>query len=209
MAGSIELSEGILIVLEGIDGAGKTTQINRLAEVYEGEGFAVVVGKEPTDQSRWGIQIRSSARDGRLGPEEETEAFIADRRQHVAAVIRPALEAGKIVLLDRYYLSTVAYQGVRGIDPVGLLERNEEFAPQPDVAVILEVSPEVGLSRIASRGDSQTHFERRELLARSAELFRAIDRGYILRLDGTLAIEEITTAILEHVAQGPLLRARR
>src|SRR6266550_1777 len=111
---------GFLLVLEGIDGAGKSTLLHKLAEYCAGRGLAVVVSKEPTD-GPWGRKLRESAQSGRLSLEEELELFLKDRAEHVKGLILPALSEGKVVLLDRYYLSTAAYQGARGADPVRIL----------------------------------------------------------------------------------------
>src|SRR4051812_21534342 len=95
---------GVLVAVEGIDGAGKTTQTRLVADRLRALGFDVVTSKEPTT-GRWGQMLRDSALTGRLEPAEELAAFVADRREHVATLIEPALGAGKIVLVDRYYFS--------------------------------------------------------------------------------------------------------
>src|SRR5262245_42547095 len=93
---------GILIVVEGIDGAGKSTQVRRIAEALRAVGETVVQSREPTD-GPWGRKIRESAVSGRMSLADELHAFVEDRREHVAGVIRPALDRGEIVVLDRYY----------------------------------------------------------------------------------------------------------
>src|SRR4051794_4247303 len=103
---------GILIAVEGIDGAGKTTQVTRLCAALADVGETVVRSKEPTNGPH-GRRLRESAQTGRMNADEELQTFIADRREHVETVIRPALERGETVILDRYFYSTVAYQGVR------------------------------------------------------------------------------------------------
>ncbi len=133
---------GILVAFEGIDGAGKTTQANRLAERLRAADIDFVQSKEPTS-GKWGTLLRASATTGRLSPEDELAAFVNDRREHVETLIRPALKAGKVVIVDRYYFSTVAYQGARGLDAAEVMRANEAFAPEPDLLVLLEVAPEV------------------------------------------------------------------
>src|SRR5947207_8330328 len=88
---------GYLIVVEGIDGAGKSTQVRRLAETLRDAGFAVTCSREPTD-GPWGRKIRASAAAERMSLDDELHAFIDDRKEHVAQVIRPALERGEIVV---------------------------------------------------------------------------------------------------------------
>ena len=108
---------GLLIVIEGIDGTGKSTHARRLAEWMEMKGRHPVVSREPTDRP-WGRKLRDSAASGRLSPQEELDCFLRDRSQHVEELIAPSLAAGRDVILDRYYFSTMAYQGARGFDPV-------------------------------------------------------------------------------------------
>lgn len=164
---------GLFIVLEGIDGTGKSTQAQLLAEWFRAQGREVVASREPTD-GPWGRQIRATAASGRLAPEEELELFLKDRREHVEQLIAPALAAGKVVILDRYYFSTMAYQGARGFDPAEIRARNEAFAPRPDLLVILDLDVETALSRIGARGDTANEFEKRDALARCREIFLSL-----------------------------------
>jgi dTMP kinase len=160
--------------------------------------------KEPTDGT-WGRRLRESASNGRMSAEDELEAFIADRKEHVERVIRPGLEAGKVVIVDRYYFSTAAYQGARGLDPSTILERNEGFAPRPDLLVILDVSPDIGLKRIQARGGGANLFESRDTLKRARELFLEMrgSRGVEV-IDGYLDQDKITSLILNALGRGPL-----
>src|SRR5690606_29927239 len=107
------MPRGLFIVLEGIDGTGKSTQAVRLGEWFSRAGHEVLISREPTD-GPWGRKLRESAATGRLSADEELECFLEDRRQHVRELIEPALREGKVVILDRYYFSTMAYQGARG-----------------------------------------------------------------------------------------------
>src|SRR5439155_10296160 len=138
---------GLLIAIEGIDGAGKTTQGQLLEGLLQSRGYEVVRTKEPT-KGKWGTLLRETANSERLPPEEELDAFVSDRREHVKTVILPNLEAGKIVVVDRYYFSTVAYQGARGMDVEEILRINEQFAPEPDILILIDVEPELGIKRI-------------------------------------------------------------
>ena len=99
-------------------------------------------------------------------------------------VIAPALARGAVVLSDRYFLSTVAYQGARGLDPQQLLAANEAEFPLPDLALLLELPPADGLARVAARGGpAEPAFERADFLARVREIFDALDRPYLERID--------------------------
>jgi dTMP kinase len=153
------LPPGLFIVIEGIDGTGKSTQASRLGEWFEKQGREVVLSREPTD-GPWGRKLRESAATGRLSPQDELEYFLNDRRQHVEEKIKPALAAGKVVILDRYYFSTMAYQGARGFDPAEIRRMNEEFAPVPDLLLILDLDVDAAHGRIGHRGDSANEFEK-------------------------------------------------
>lgn len=161
---------GLLIVLEGIDGTGKSTQAKELAEWLCQQGRDVIASREPTD-GIWGAKIRATAATGRLAPEEELDYFLKDRREHVETLIAPSLSQGKVVVLDRYYFSTMAYQGSRGVDPTDIRRQNEAFAPVPDLLFILDLDVDTALTRIGGRGDTANEFEKRDSLAKCREIF--------------------------------------
>jgi dTMP kinase len=178
------VNAGRLIAFEGIDGAGKSTQLRRLAAALRAGGCDVVETREPTG-GPWGRRIRGMARSGaRVAPEEELRWFVEDRREHVAQVLRPGVARGAIVLTDRYFLSTVAYQGARGLDPERLLAEAEAEFPLPDLALVLDVDPEAGLARVAERGGvAEPAFEDGPFLARAAAIFRSLARPYLEHVD--------------------------
>jgi len=199
MTGSKQTT-GRLIVFEGIDGAGKSTQARLLAESLESAGLAVLQTREPTDGPH-GRRLRESAASGRLPPSEELELFVRDRKQHVRDEILPALDAGKIVIVDRYYLSTAAYQGARGLDPEAIMSANEAFAPIPALAILLTADAGEGRGRIRGRGDGDGNlFERESELRKVAAVFEALDRPYIERIDGRGSIAEVHDRIVRCVA---------
>jgi dTMP kinase len=178
------VKRGSLIVLEGLDGGGKTTQVAALARALRAAGRDAVTTREPTD-GPIGRRIRAMAASGALvPPEQELAWFMEDRREHVAQVIEPALAAGRVVVSDRYFLSTVAYQGARGLDWRAILAECERAFPLPDRALILEVDPAAGLARTRARGGhAEPAFEAEAYLARVAAIFAAIDRPYVTRID--------------------------
>jgi len=194
------VNRGQLIAFEGIDGCGKSTQIERLAAALGASGRDVVLTREPTD-GEFGRRIRAAAVSGEeISPAEELRWFVEDRRAHVAEVIRPALAAGKTVLSDRYYLSTVAYQGARGCDPARILAESEAEFPLPDLVVLLEIDPSAGLARVRARGNAvETRFERSEFLEAVAAIFRRLDRPYIARVAGSGAADDVERAVAECV----------
>lgn len=193
------MSQGLFIVIEGIDGTGKSTQSKRLAEWFRSRGREVVLSREPTD-GPWGKKLRESATTGRLSAEEELECFLNDRREHVEMSIKPALAEGKVVILDRYYFSTMAYQGARGFDPVEIRRRNEAFAPQPDLLLILDLSVESAHGRIGARGDTANEFEQRDTLSRCREIFLSLrDEPFACVIDAEPSLNEVTADILSVV----------
>ena len=189
----------MFIVIEGIDGTGKSTQARRLADHFISQGRTVLLSREPTD-GPWGTLLRNSAETGRLSPEEELETFLKDRRQHVEEKIRPALERGEIVILDRYYFSTMAYQGVRGFDPSEIRRKNEVFAPVPDLLLIFDLDVDTAISRIGSRGDTINEFEQRSNLTRCREIFLSLaDEPFARVIPTDCPPEEVTRRILKEV----------
>ena len=193
------MSQGLFIVIEGIDGTGKSTQSKRLAEWFRSRGREVVLSREPTD-GPWGKKLRESATTGRLSAEEELECFLNDRREHVEMSIKPALAEGKVVILDRYYFSTMAYQGARGFDPAEIRRHNEAFAPQPDRLLILDLSVESAHGRIGARGDTANEFEQRDTLTRCREIFLSLrDEPFACVIDAEPTLNEVTADILSVV----------
>lgn len=190
--------KGILIAFEGVDGAGKTTQVNLLKNALTEAGEEVVVSKEPTD-GVWGQKIRKSASSGRLPLEEELEAFVEDRKEHIKKVIEPNLKKGKIVILDRYFYSTVSYQGSRGADFNEVEAQMKSFAPIPDMVFLLDINPEISLKRISEqRNEIPNQFEKLETLNSVRKVFNTIEKDdeEIWKLDGTKTIEIIHSDII-------------
>jgi dTMP kinase len=196
---------GFLIVFEGIDGSGKTTQARALLRRLRRRGRKAVFFREPT-RGRWGREIkRLAARADSLTPEEELALFVKDRRENIAKNLGPALAAGRIVVLDRYYFSTIAYQGAKGIDTGRIRRMNEAFAIRPDLVVILDVDAARGLARIAGRTTRDELFEREDYLVRVARIFAGFKGPRFVHLDGRGDKRAIGRAIWGRVA--PLLKA--
>ena len=192
---SCPIPRGFLVAIEGIDGSGKTTQAQRLARYCTEKRLNYILSKEPT-KGQYGQLIRNSAIRGRLSAGEEIDILLNDRREHVEQVIQPALHKEEVVILDRYYFSNAAYQGAHGADPEIILSRNEAFAPQPDLLVILDVPPQTGLQRIRERGDEPNKFETIDSLERARAIFNQIDRPYKIALNGEDLIDMIGSSIM-------------
>ncbi len=195
--------QGLLIVFEGTDGTGKSTQLQLLEDYLKIRGYPVISTREPTN-GVYGQKIRQLyVNRSEYSHQEELELFLADRREHVDELLMPSLLAGKIVLCDRYFLSTAAYQGAIGFDPEQILQRNN-FAPNPNIALLFRVSLETGFTRITSgRGDTLNDFEQRESLEKVAAIFDSIKRPYIRKIDATGTIEEVHRLVIAQVT--PLL----
>lgn len=193
-----KLKHGVLIVIEGIDGAGKTTQTKILCKMLQKNGYPTVCFHEPTD-GKWGLKIRDLAINGRhkTSPEEEMNFFIQDRVEDVEENIRPALKDKKVVIMDRYYFSNIAYQSARGLDPKIIEEKNVKIAPKPNLLIILDLTPQASLKRIKEkRNGKPNHFERTKHLKKVRETFLKCfkERAYTRIIDGDDARSESTIA---------------
>jgi len=192
--------KGRFIVFEGIDGAGKSTQARMLAEWMRRRGWKVLLTAEPSDGP---VGRRIRALKTRPAPEEEARLFTEDRRNHVAQVILPALEAGRIVICDRYVYSSVAYQGARGIDIARIASLNRAFAVEPDVIFLLEIPIDAALSRIErNRGRGTSPFELRETLDAVDRIYKTIEGPGIQRIEARNTIAEIHARIVNFLT-GP------
>jgi dTMP kinase len=195
------MSRGLLIAFEGIDGTGKSTQLSLLAAHLRSQGHTVMETREPTTGS-YGQKIRTLYQDrGQVSCEQELELFILDRRQHVGECILPALEQGQIVLTDRYYFSTVAYQGAAGCDPAVIFRRNS-FAPEPDMVLLLTLTAAESVARIRElRGESLNDFEQQDQLEKVAALFASFPHGCIVRINAARSVQDVQSSIREAVGQ--------
>lgn len=177
----------MLIAVEGIDGTGKTTISKFILELLSKKGFECVLLREPGD-SIYGKKIRNSRK--RLSPEEEIELFMRDREEDVKKNILPALKEGKIVIMDRYYYSTIAYQGARGIDTEKIKEMNERIAPKPDLVILLDADPEKVVERIKARG-YLTPFEDVDYLRKVRKIFLSYADENFVVVDASKPLEKV------------------
>ena len=187
----------MLIAVEGIDGSGKTTVVRFLIEELRKRGYDVVAFKEPTD-SEYGRRIRQILKERKVSPEEELKLFIKDREFNVRNNILPALKSGKIVIMDRYYYSTIAYQGALGLDVEMIRKLNEQF-PKPDLVIILDVSPETALKRIKAKRRPD-RFEDLEYLRKVREIFLSLKNNIVV-VDAERNIEDVNRDVLKVVLE--------
>lgn len=197
--------QGLFIVFEGIDGAGKSTQVKMLAEALVRRGCGVEVCRDPGG-TKMGEQIRKILLDSveSIAPPAEALLYAASRAQLAAEVIRPALRQGKVVIGDRFSDSTLAYQGFgRGL-PVDLLRQVNKLADgelAPDLTILLDLPPEMIRERLAGRRD--------RLEKEAVSFFERVRQGYLtlageksescLILDARRPLEEIQQQVLGKV----------
>jgi dTMP kinase len=202
----MRLKKGLLIVFEGIDGAGKSTQARLLLRKLRALGCEVVSFREPT-RGKWGRAIKRMAKTaGSLTPKEELDLFVRDRRENVRKNLKPALAAKKVVILDRYYFSTIAYQGAKGIDPVYIRRLNERFAVKPDLVFILDIAAGRGLGRIRKRKRKDLLFERERYLARVRRIFGGFRGRKFVHMEAIRPKEELAEEIFARLL--PLIKER-
>jgi len=190
----------VLINLEGIDGCGKSTQCKLLMEKFQKENENVVILKEPTD-GKYGQKLWEMLKGQREATTEEIlDLFVKDRREHVDEKIKPALDNGKIVLMDRYYYSTIAYQAAAGID-VERIRKDNEFAPKPDIVLIFDLPVDLAMERV--RGHSVADaFEKEEHLEKVRKAYLNLEEDPLVRIiDSTRTPEDIFTEVWNLVSE--------
>ncbi len=158
----------MLIAIEGIDGAGKTTLAKKLKKWFENRGMKATIVKEP-GESEWGKMVR----ERNFSAEEELELFLKDREINVKEKILPEISKGNVVIMDRYYYSNIAYQGAKGLSIEEIKVKNERIAPKPDIVLLLDCSPEKCVERVKKRGKT-SRFEKLDYLKKVRELFLKI-----------------------------------
>ena len=193
----MDIIKGILIVFEGIDGSGKSTQAHMLLEDLKTEGYKTVYFREPSD-SQWGTEIRKKAETAdSLTPKEEFDLFQKDREENVEKNLKPALASNKVVVLDRYYFSTMAYQGAKGVDLDLIKKTNNKFVVQPELVFFLDIEPKIGLERIKDRNIKHSLFEREEYLVKVREIFLSLKGENFFHINASRPVEEINCEIKE------------
>lgn len=174
----------------------------------QAEGYNVVRLREPTIESEWGKEIRKRSPAGELTPEEELDLYSKDRAWHIANRINPALEDGKVVLMDRYFFASGAYQStVLDVHWSEILQLNriELSAPEPDIVFILDVPAEVGLERATGRtGKANLQFEKIDRLIQVRQNYLEMveqDSGTFKVIDACQSLEKVVDEVYNEIIQ--------
>jgi dTMP kinase len=207
------LNRGILVAIEGIDGVGKTTQSIRLVERLTALGLNAVRFFEPTNETQEAQQIRRALEHGPpTKPSDLVDLFLADRRHDVETHIMPALLEKQIVVMDRYFLSTAAYQS-DSRPWQEILEMNRQFAPEPDISFIINWPADIAMTLIEKRDNGLTTFENETALVnvrgRYLEMAREDSGNYIVVekiADEEDVCDEILDILLKYLHKNKLVQ---
>jgi len=191
-------SNGVFIVIDGIDGCGKTLHSRSLCMDLRGMNYDVRYTAEPS-QGFIGRFIRQKILlEQKIPPETEVLLFAADRSSHLQREVLPLLKAGKIIVSDRYFYASLAYQGAQGVS-LDWIRKVNYFAPKPDVAIYLDVPAEVGLSRIRRQ---RTVLEKLELEKRVRQIYlQLVEEEELSIIDATKPISNVKKEVLSLALQ--------
>ena len=192
------MKKGIFISVEGSDGSGKSTQIENIKKFFKDKGIDIVFTREPGG-TQIGEILRNLVLDKNLKEMDDmTEALVyaAARAQHVAQVIKPALNEGKIVICDRFVDSSIAYQGYgRGLgESVKIINDFAIAGCMPDVTFLMKMDPRIGRRRIKADQQDRIELEKDDFHIKTFEGYLELERQYpdrIVGIDASRTIEEI------------------
>ena len=191
-------NKGKLIVLEGVDGSGKSFHAEELTHWLKEQGKAALHTKEPS-RGPIGLLLRKYLKEDAL-PLVDALLFTADRAEHLEKEIQPAIEAGKIVVCERYVYSTIVYQAAQGLDWNWLKELNS-FAPKPDLTLLIDLRPDIAVKRTSTK----EKFETQNFLEKVSKNYERLakEEGFVVINGGrgkTVVQKDIRKAISEKIA---------
>jgi len=192
---------GKFIVIEGLDGSGKSAQVDLVVDYLKQQGKEVILTKEPTAESDAGRKVRQALKgEIVVEPLELQKLYVQDRKEHLQNKVVPALREGKFVVSSRYAFSTFAYGGSDGLDVDLLIKLNEEFL-LPDITIIVNVNPESCVKRIEGRGEPKELFEQKEKLTKVNEFYKKMPDMFknVFVVDGEKSIPEVFEEIKKEV----------
>ena len=190
------------IVFEGIDGSGKSTQAGMLYDYIVDIGSQAYLGFEPTDE-KWGKEIRNILRGSEFpSGTKMVDLFIKDRHDDANLFIKPNLQNGIPVILDRYYYSNAAYQGAMGVDVDYILSENKkQNFPEPHRVYLIDITPETALERIQKRNQSPEKdlFEKKSFLETVYTIYNLLadTQDNFIKINGDNSIENIHKEIID------------
>ena len=203
------MEKGLFITFEGCDGCGKTTQLELLAKYLQDKGYDVIVTREPGARGL-GEKLREILLnyDGEVSSNCESFLFLADRAQHIDTIVKPAIDAGKIVLCDRHIDSTAAYQGYgRGLDleQINYLNNIATSGLKPDLTLLFDVDIETSMARVGKNKDrmESAGIEFQEKVRRGYLELAKAEPKRIRVFDSRKTIEQLHQEVLGTIA--PLL----
>ena len=192
---------GKFIVVEGLDGSGKSSQIDLLVDYLKSHGKDVILTREPTTESEAGRKIKQALRKEIIvEPLELQKLYVRDRKEHLENKVIPALKDGKFVVSSRYAFSTFAYGNSDGLNVYLLVEMNKDFL-LPDLTIIINVDPESCVKRIEGRGEPKELFEQIEKLTKVNEIYKKIPEMFenVVMINGMQSIEEVFSDVKKEI----------
>ncbi len=196
--------KGKLIVIEGIDGSGKSTCAKNLTEKLNSINIKSIYTFEPTN-SHYGAKLRDSMMSANLDAEEELSLFIKDRKEHIEQMIKPAIEEGYFIILDRYFYSSIAYQGAKGIDINRIINMHKDFIIKPDIVFIFHLPIDIALNRIISKRGIADRFENKTYLKKVDKIFRSFNEPFIYHIDTDKDIKIIDKELFDILEKSKML----
>ena len=196
--------KGKLIVIEGIDGSGKSTCAKNLAEKLNSINIKTIYTFEPT-HSHYGAKLREGMLSEDLDAEEELLLFVKDRKEHIEYMIKPALEEGYFIILDRYFYSSIAYQGAKGIDINRIINMHKDFIIKPDIVFIFHLPIDIALNRIISKRGIADRFENETYLKKVDKIFHSFNKPFIYHIDTDKDIKIINDELFNILEKSKML----